>query len=139
MPLNNIPTDAVEAALDLFFRARHDPSIQPSAWDDLVATFTEEQLEQLEDATSVLRRTWPRHVLYPNLVGFVRWQVEKAERRDKELDRREKEDKRREREDERRVREDERREKEDERREKEDVRREKEVREGEGGEGGGGG
>ncbi|KAI4689279.1 uncharacterized protein J4E88_002629 [Alternaria novae-zelandiae] len=114
------PRSAVEAALDLFFRARHDPSIQPSAWDDLVATFDEEQLEQLEDATSVLRRNWPRHVPYPNLVGFVRWQVEKAERRDKELDRREKEDERREREDERREREDERREKE--------VREEEEAR-----------
>ncbi|KAI4927246.1 uncharacterized protein J4E92_006413 [Alternaria infectoria] len=138
MPLNNTPTapphDAVEAALDLFFRARHDPSIQPSAWDDLVATFDEQQHAQLEDATSVLRRNWPRHVPYPNLVGFVRWQVEKAERRDKELDRREREDKRREREDKRREREDERREREDERREKEDERREKEVRE----EGGGG-
>ncbi|KAI4687354.1 hypothetical protein J4E81_008204 [Alternaria sp. BMP 2799] len=137
MTQNNMPTasprDAVEAALDLFFRARHDPSIQLSAWDDLVATFDEEQLAQLEDATSVLRRNWPRHVPYPNLVGFVRWQVEKAERRDKELDRREKEDERREREDMRREREDERREKEDERREKEDERREKELREEEGG------
>ncbi|KAI4635719.1 uncharacterized protein J4E87_000674 [Alternaria ethzedia] len=131
MPPNTTPTapphDAVEAALDLFFRARHDPSIQPSAWDDLVATFSEEQLAQLEDATSVLRRNWPRHVTYPNLVGFVRWQVEKAERRDKELDRREKEDKRREREDMRREREDERREREDERRRKEE-REEEEAR-----------
>ena len=109
MPLNPTPTasprDPVEAALDLFFRARHDPSIPLSAWDDLVATFDEEQLAQLEDATSVLRRNWPRHVPYPNLVGFVRWQVEKAERRDKELDRREEEDERREREDERREKE----------------------------------
>ena len=118
MPLHNVPRDPVEAALDLFFRARHDPSIQPSAWDDLVATFDEQQHAELEDATSVLRRNWPRYVPYPNLVGFVRWQVEKAERRDKELDRREKED--------------ERREKEDERREKEDERREEEVREEEG-------
>ncbi|KAI4622064.1 hypothetical protein J4E80_004441 [Alternaria sp. BMP 0032] len=127
-----MPRDAVEAALDLFFRARHDPSIPLSAWDDLVDTFDEEQLEQLEDATSVLRRNWPRHIAYPNLVGFVRWQVEKAERRDKELDRREKEDKRREKEDKRREREDMRREREDERREREDMRREKEVREEEG-------
>ena len=136
MPPNNVPTDAVEAALDLFFRARHDPSIQLSAWDDLVAPFDEQQYAQLEDATSVLRRNWPRHVPYPNLVGFVRWQVEKAERRDKELDRREKEDKkrekeneRREKEDKRREKEDKRREREDERREREDERREKEVRE----------
>ncbi|KAI4707982.1 hypothetical protein J4E89_007100 [Alternaria sp. Ai002NY15] len=131
MPPNNPPTtsprDAVEAALDLFFRARHDPSIQLSAWDDLVDTFDEQQHAQLEDATSVLRRNWPRHVPYPNLVGFVRWQVEKAERRDKELDRREKEDERREKEDKRREKEDERREREDERREKE-VREEEEAR-----------
>ena len=96
MPLNNPPTasprDAVEAALDLFFRARHDPSIQPSAWDDLVATFDEQQHAQLEDATSVLRRTWPRHISYPNLVAFVRWQVEKAEEREREGERREKEE-----------------------------------------------
>ncbi|KAI4649864.1 uncharacterized protein J4E79_009710 [Alternaria viburni] len=122
MPLTNTPTasprSAVEAALDLFFRARHDPSIPLSAWDDLFDTFDEQQREQLEDAT---------HVPYPNLVGFVRWQVEKAERRDKELDRREKEDERREKEDERREEEDERRGEEDERRERE-VREEEEAR-----------
>jgi len=84
MPLNNMstptasPRDAVEAALDLFFRARHDLSIQPSAWDDLVATFDEQQHAQLEDATSVLRRTWPNHIPYPNLVAFVRWREEAA-------------------------------------------------------------
>ncbi|KAI4958145.1 hypothetical protein J4E86_003741 [Alternaria arbusti] len=77
------PRSAVEATVDLFFRARHDPSIQPSAWDDLVAKFDEQKHAQLEDATS----------------------VEKAEEREKEEERREKEEERREKEDERREKE----------------------------------
>ena len=82
MTRKNIPTasprDAVEVAFDLFFRARHDPSLEPSVWDEVVDTFDEQQHAQLEDVTRVFRLTWPSEVPFPNMIALVRWREEAA-------------------------------------------------------------
>ncbi|KAI4948403.1 hypothetical protein J4E91_005825 [Alternaria rosae] len=42
------PRDAVEVALDPFRRARHDTSLHPSVWDEVVDTFDEQQRSLIE-------------------------------------------------------------------------------------------
>ena len=82
MTLNNMPTasprDAVDVALNLLCRARYDPSLKSSVWDDVVDTFNEQQHAQLEDATRVLRLTWPTEAPFPNMIALVRWREEAA-------------------------------------------------------------
>lgn len=59
------------AALDLFYIAQKDKTLDECAWDDLVRYWIDQDFCAIRDVFP--ERTWPATVAYPNLVAYARY------------------------------------------------------------------
>jgi hypothetical protein len=60
----------LHAALDLFYLAQCDKTIEETEWEELVVNWTNEDIATVEERFP--RNSWPETVPYLNLVAYAR-------------------------------------------------------------------